>query len=325
MKVKINYVGNIKLDKKVIVSDPCYDDTASQWRVELNNMDPGDYHCFVREYEQQAWNDETKTYMKPSILFVVNDDCYRDINRRVKNLSEFFASQNGLICERVSHPIGVDSGQAGIYDYEYYQENKAKDLILEEAGKYNDDNSWYWGKNAITTLSDPYYGLTDDKGVVSRTSYGDGEYSVYIWKANDTVEAIAIDFGGEPDTYRNTVEVKVFDAFDPIVDENGSFESINEAIRMYHEQAALDTKLGRNKQIEDWLAELRDIRQLITSPLHETLIELLKAEDNGPATLKEIYEAYDPEASEDLAECAVHFWLGQLIRARERIGKEQQK
>lgn len=66
--------------------------------------------------------------------------------------------------------IGVDSGQAGFYDDDYYPQG-------ERTGEFDDTDTFY-GKACEITLSEEQAGIIDNFGVVSSSGVGDGEYLV---------------------------------------------------------------------------------------------------------------------------------------------------
>jgi len=76
--------------------------------------------------------------------------------------------------------IGVDSGQAGFFDYEKYPVYPRDEI---------NENSFYMPVCELT-LSDKNFG-TVDFGAVSASGYGDGGYDLYV-KINDFGEVIAV-------------------------------------------------------------------------------------------------------------------------------------
>ena len=78
--------------------------------------------------------------------------------------------------------IGVDSGQAGIFDLKYYEKN--------QGGEFGDLNSFY-GLACSLTLSKEQGGIMNYAGVVSSSGCGDGEYEVYVG-ANDIGEIVSV-------------------------------------------------------------------------------------------------------------------------------------
>lgn len=82
--------------------------------------------------------------------------------------------------------IGVDSGQAGIFDFDSYPE--------ENLGDYDDKNSFY-GKACEQTLSSNRAGVVDEFGVVSNSGWGDGFYECMVHRdADGFVDAVKLDF-----------------------------------------------------------------------------------------------------------------------------------
>lgn len=86
----------------------------------------------------------------------------------------------GLPYNSYKPPIAVDSGQAGIYDYQKYPNRE---------GQYKDD---FYQKNCDLTLSENYGGLVDNMGVVTSSGYGDGRYLLY-YDINSDKKVIAVE------------------------------------------------------------------------------------------------------------------------------------
>ncbi|MBQ3443146.1 MAG: DUF4241 domain-containing protein [Selenomonadaceae bacterium] len=72
--------------------------------------------------------------------------------------------------------IGVDSGQAGFFDDNYYKENQGGDF---------GDTTTLFGLACSLSLSKNRGGIVHDRGVVSEIGFGDGSYSLYIGKNNE--------------------------------------------------------------------------------------------------------------------------------------------
>ncbi len=148
----------IKLGKKVRVSDPCYG--TDVWCAgTIDNVKEGIYNVEVEMLDEGMWGN------------------------RVKSLTVTHSEYKDIVCftEEADFEVGVDSGQAGFYDEEYYQQYHTEE-------ECNDD--WY---DAICnlTLSRAQYGTKDEKCVVSSSGYGDGGYTCYIAR-NDKHEVIAL-------------------------------------------------------------------------------------------------------------------------------------
>lgn len=86
----------IKLGNKVMVSDPCYG--LGTWcQGVLENVLPGNYKCSVEYSDEGDWGERVAA-----------------IEVRHKDYSDF------IPMDMEEFEVGVDSGQAGIFDYDYY-------------------------------------------------------------------------------------------------------------------------------------------------------------------------------------------------------------
>jgi len=191
--------GIITLCDKVMVSDPCYG--LGTWcQGVLENVLPGKYVCKVGFTDEGDWG------TRVADIRVEHVDC---------KVTEFDHMEN--------FTVGVDSGQAGVYDYEYYTKyhkdhteyphvddiwyNAVGELTLTREKnpnyeKFNWDinkddyfEKWEaymqdWNRNS------PYLSKLDantigDLGFVSSSGYGDGCYT--CWTAhNDDGKIIGI-------------------------------------------------------------------------------------------------------------------------------------
>ena len=208
-----NYItknkGFINLGAKVMVSDPCYGlNTWCQGVIE--NVLPGKYECKV------GFNDEENWGIRVADIEVVHKDY----------LNKFLAY------DVEDFDVGVDSGQAGIYDYEYYAkyhtdcntrphvDEEWYDRVFEltyvdeknpnyEKFNYDVSNKDYFEKweeymsdykRSSRTISHFDGGVIDGLGLVSSSGYGDGGYT--CWTATDSngkVIAIRVEFIDEYD------------------------------------------------------------------------------------------------------------------------------
>ena len=151
----------IKLENKVMVSDPCYG--LNTWcQGVLENVLPGTYDCEVEYSDEGDWG------------------------TRVAAIEVTHQDYDGIIrFEPEDFEVGVDSGQAGIFDYDYYCKYHTDDDV-------NDD--WY-DKVCKITLAKNQAGTIDDLGLVSSSGFGDGGYTCYIARErNGYIVAIRIEF-----------------------------------------------------------------------------------------------------------------------------------
>ena len=159
----------IRLGNKVIVSDPCYG--LNTWcQGVLENVLPGTYDCEVEYSDEGAWG------VRVASIEVTHEDC------------------RAYGFESVNFTVGVDSGQAGIFDYEYY----AKYHTDTNNGLEVDDG-WY-DRVCDITLSEDSAGTIDELGFVSSSGYGDGGYGCWVARNRDGyIVAIRIEYITEED------------------------------------------------------------------------------------------------------------------------------
>ena len=145
--------ATIKLGSKVMVSDPCYG--LGTWcQGVLENVLPGNYNCEVEYSDEGDWG------VRVAAIEVRHQD-YDDV----------------VPMDMENFDVGVDSGQAGIFDYEYY---------CKYHTDYNErphvDDDWYDRVGDIT-LSEESAGDIDGFGFVSSSGFGDGGYA--CWPARE--------------------------------------------------------------------------------------------------------------------------------------------
>lgn len=206
--IEINDKGFIALDDKVMVSDPCYG--MNTWcQGVVDNVLKGNYKCTVETSDEGEWG------RRVSAIEVVHEDY-------VKKFLEY---------SKENFEVGVDSGQAGIFDYEYYKKYHSDDNEAEQV-----DNDWYWRVCEITesriknpnyeefdyekhkddfieahveymqsNKSYPYLTINDGNtidgfGFASSSGYGDGGYC--CWTAHNEegkIVAIRVEYITEDD------------------------------------------------------------------------------------------------------------------------------
>lgn len=147
---------------KIHVSDPCCD-YDSVCAAKIVNALSGKYLAKITLYDMATWG------------------------TRVAKLSIYHANHKNIapnIC--TDCVIGVDSGQAGFFDDNYYAENQGGDF---------GDITTLFGLACSLTLSKNRGGIMLDKGVVSETGFGDGSYSLYVGKnGEDKIVSASIIF-----------------------------------------------------------------------------------------------------------------------------------
>jgi hypothetical protein len=168
----------IQLSDEVMVSDPCY--VVPTWcQHKLTNVLPGEYLTNVIKSDEGSWG------IRIGALVVIHKDYIEDpLNFR----------------EVKSADIGVDSGQAGIFSMETYRKDE---IFMNEVSEFNksyqgwkDDGGEQWyGHMCDRTLGDEGWGVYD-RGVVSRSGYGDGSYELSVAKHKGKIVGIAINYLG---------------------------------------------------------------------------------------------------------------------------------
>lgn len=156
----------IQLGEKVMVSDPCYG--LNTWcQGVLENVLPGKYNCNIEYSDEGAWG------MRVSAIEVV----HKDYERPKEFQAELFE-------------VGVDSGQAGIFDYDYYVKYHTNNKDWPHV-----DDDWY-EKVCHLTYDNKFTGnIVDNFGLVSSSGFGDGGYDCWTSKNEDgQIIAIRVEF-----------------------------------------------------------------------------------------------------------------------------------
>lgn len=155
------YVGQFKVKSGSLrVSDPSYDkDTWCAGVIE--EVKNGNWESYIKL-------DETSSRVSELISL------YSDISNTTRKKDNWIEQ---------SFEIGVDSGQCGIFDDEYYPNGKT--------GEFSDINSFY-GKCCNMTTSELSGVL--DFGVVSGSGFGDGSYTCYTIEDKNGVVGVKIIF-----------------------------------------------------------------------------------------------------------------------------------
>lgn len=159
---------------RITISDPCY--TPGTWcAAKLGRIKPGIYNCYAHMEERGL------------------------LGKRVAEISIVHKNTELLhnpVWFEVDAEIGVDSGQCGIFESDYYEDVHGSQL----------DEIWY---KKICNLTSPF-GVIDDKGFVSSTGYGDGSYIAYYHETleddgykENLIDAIKVVFipEDEPDDF----------------------------------------------------------------------------------------------------------------------------
>jgi hypothetical protein len=122
-----------------------------------------------------------------------------DWGPRVSELVAVHAGSAGAAWQPSPHEIGVDSGQAGIFDRAHF-------------GRDSDvPKDYRWGKEGMLVPEEPWYSLCCDKtlsetqagtipfGAVSSAGLGDGSYRWFVRRDAGEAVAVRIEFLTEED------------------------------------------------------------------------------------------------------------------------------
>lgn len=149
-------LGKIKLPSRIKITDPGY--LPTEWCCNEINILPGIYKCDAVQ------------------------KCCVDWGNRIAELRIHHIDYPDAVClESFPWLVGVDSGQAGFFDAEDY-ENNCK------------SQEWYRQVCALT-LHEPDCGSVNGIGVVASSGYGDGAYNCfYDTDRNGNVVALQLIF-----------------------------------------------------------------------------------------------------------------------------------
>ena len=146
-----NILGNFKVNSgKVIITDPCYkvyDDSV------ILDVVKGTWTAYV-DYNNDG---------RVANLVVVNERY--DHSKRLYEYN----------FEYITDDLGVDSGQMGVFDYDFYPSDPRSE----------ENEEVFYGKICYITSNEDGGGVIESFGAVSSTGYGDGAYSLYGAKHTD--------------------------------------------------------------------------------------------------------------------------------------------
>ncbi|MEF3354954.1 DUF4241 domain-containing protein [Paenibacillus sp. GYB006] len=148
-------LGNFEVNSgQLVVADPCYElDTNTVIMGVLELAANGTWNTEVEKVEIPDWGEANAK-----------------LTAYHQSVAEQGASLEWIKCPFV---VGVDSGQAGIFDRNQYRVSEVSNLD----GNADTDSEWYLACCDITDNGEEAGILTG--GVVSRTGMGDGAYGVY--------------------------------------------------------------------------------------------------------------------------------------------------
>jgi hypothetical protein len=165
----ITELGSFELTGTVLrISDPCYD--RDVWCCgTIQNCLPGTWEASILTKDEGAWGHRISAL----IARHVTGPKHTAINRGVCN-----GSGTWSICD---FEVGVDSGQAGIFDDAHYQDNTVFEPGMKCRQKFGD----LWYSYCCNLTLSPIQGGVLPFGAVASSGYGDGSYDCTIHKNFD--------------------------------------------------------------------------------------------------------------------------------------------
>lgn len=172
MKLEQIQIGEFEVtDNVLVISDPCYE--PGTWCMgQILDVKPGIWTAQIGICHNKKWGDRV------AYLATCHKDC----------------PDKTLLTEHEAHfGVGVDSGQAGIFDRAHYQDQ----AVVSDVPDPISDDRWY-NFCCHQTLKTEHNAGVIPYGVVSSSGYGDGGYTCHFFSTGEaqefTVWGVMIDF-----------------------------------------------------------------------------------------------------------------------------------
>jgi len=151
----LEYIGTFSLGTKVMVSDPCYH--IGTWcQGVLENVKSGVWEAYLKMTDTGMWGVRVA-----ELITISSEHCEKHLT---------------IMDEHQEFEVGVDSGCAGIFDYEYYYKTHADERVKEDWYDKQIMRQFFPGDESTWQKSV----FTESNGVVSNSGYGDGGYDCYV-------------------------------------------------------------------------------------------------------------------------------------------------
>lgn len=190
---KVTALGTFEVNsKKLRITDPCY--SKDVWCAgTLDNPMPGKWYAYIQYRDEGSWG------IRNSTLFAVHES-YPEMHKLV--LRGYLYRNHLANLSKVS--VGVDSGQAGIFDEDSYPTDPTP-----SDRSYRDDLKSFYNRCGIQTIGDGKNVLYNEgpkrvdtlqagvvtEGCVSLSGDGDGSYRCFFDKnADGFIDAVEISF-----------------------------------------------------------------------------------------------------------------------------------
>ena len=160
---------------ELVISDPCYDEGI--WCSGVVDARRGRWLAQVEVSDEGSWG------KRVALLRAMHEDC-RDI----------------MPLDPVGFEVGVDSGQAGVFDKSLFKRASAvPEDFKHHTGAICPDEPWY-SYICDHTLREGVGAAVVNGGVVSSSGFGDGGYVCLVAKQDGDVVALEIRFITEDDS-----------------------------------------------------------------------------------------------------------------------------
>jgi hypothetical protein len=148
---------------KLRVTDPCYD-KQEVYSAVVDNVRNGKWNADVRIINMRAWG------KRCAELLVWHTGYTKD---------DVFGKDSEMKKIEIDEQIGVDSGQAGVFDAKFYKDDKSVEGV-ERTGNHKPicEDEPFYSMCCDRTLSEQGWG-TLPYGAVSSSGTGDGGYTAY--------------------------------------------------------------------------------------------------------------------------------------------------
>lgn len=172
MKLEQIKIGEFEVtDNVLVISDPCYE--PGTWCMgHILDVRTGIWTAQIGICQDKTWGERV------AYLAAYHKDC----------------PDKTLLAKHEAHfEVGVDSGQAGIFDCAHYQDQ----AVAPDVPNFIGEDRWY---NACChqTLNTEHHAGVIPYGVVSSSGYGDGGYTCHFFSTGEgqefTVWGVMIDF-----------------------------------------------------------------------------------------------------------------------------------
>jgi len=174
MQVDRVYLGQFEcISGRFAISDPCY--TTDVWcRGELENVKKGMWNA-------EVWKCDAGRCGKRVALLTATHAAFRE-------------NAKGDIMETANFEVGVDSGQAGIFDAAHYRDDSVLGDYTKPHYDFEESGDKWYEFCCDKTLAKAQAGVIP-YGVVSCSGFGDGDYvCTYCVDSNGETVKVTITF-----------------------------------------------------------------------------------------------------------------------------------